>query len=44
MGCKNAKINDEGRYDCKVSGDECIYLIPNGEQCKKDYGHGDEEE
>lgn len=36
MSCNNAKFNDEGRYNCRVSGDECIYLIPNKERCYKD--------
>lgn len=36
MGCNNSKINDDGRYNCKVSGDECVYLMPNKEQCFKD--------
>lgn len=37
MGCKYAECDiDTGRYDCKVSGDECIYLMPNYEACIKD--------
>lgn len=36
MSCRNAKFNDEGRYNCKISDDECIYLIPNKEKCIKD--------
>ncbi len=36
MGCKYAVFNDEGRYNCKISDDECIYLIPNKNKCIKD--------
>lgn len=36
MSCKYAIFNDEGRYDCKISDDECIYLIPNKNKCIKD--------
>lgn len=36
MSCNNARFNEEGRYNCRVSGDECIYLIPNKERCYKD--------
>lgn len=36
MSCNNARFNEEGRYNCRVSGDECIYLIPNKNQCYKD--------
>lgn len=37
MGCKYAKCDtDTGRYDCKVSGDECVYLIPNYGTCLED--------
>ena len=41
MSCKCAKYDeDEGRYYCEVSGDQCIYLIPNSKRCAEDYGEG----
>lgn len=46
MRCKCAvKYDvDTGRYECSVSGDECIYLIPNHESCVEDgYVDGDDE-
>lgn len=43
MSCQYAKSNGEGRNNCEVSGDECIYLIPNEKQCKVD-GFIDEED
>lgn len=48
MSCKCATFDeDTGRYDCSVSGSECMYLLPDSKQCAKDYGEGpdaDEEE
>lgn len=39
MYCKRAKYEpDEGRYYCEVSGDQCIYLIPNRKRCAEEYG------
>ena len=41
MSCKCAKYDaEDGRYLCSVSGDNCMYLIPNSEKCAKDYGEG----
>lgn len=41
MGCKCASFDpDTGRYDCSVSGDWCMYLIPNSKRCAEDYGEG----
>lgn len=50
MSCKAAKFDpDEGRYYCEVSGDQCMYYIPNSKKCVEEYGEGldaysDEEE
>lgn len=36
MSCRYAKIDlDTGRYECKLSGDECIYYIPNQKNALK---------
>lgn len=41
MSCKAAKFDpDEGRYYCDVSGDQCMYYIPNSEKCAEEYGEG----
>ena len=41
MGCSAAKFDpDEGRYYCEVSGDMCMYNIPNSKRCAEDYGEG----
>lgn len=41
MGCISATYDpDEGRYYCAVSGDQCMYLIPNSKRCAEDYGEG----
>lgn len=45
MSCKNAKFDDDsGRYECDVTGDGCVYLIPDSKACAKDYGEGPESE
>lgn len=50
MSCKAVKFDsDEGRYYCDVSGDQCMYYIPNSKKCAEEYGEGpdaysDEEE
>lgn len=41
MSCKAAKFDpDEGRYYCEVSGDQCMYYIPNSKKCVEEYGEG----
>ena len=39
-GCKCATSNGEGRYNCSVSGDGCMYFIPDSKRCAEDYGEG----
>lgn len=41
MSCKAAKFDpDKGRYYCDVSGDQCMYYIPNSKTCAEEYGEG----
>lgn len=41
MSCKCATYNrDSGRFDCSVSGSECMYLIPSSKRCATEYGEG----
>lgn len=42
MGCECAKYYDpdEGRYYCDVTGDQCMYLMPDSKRCVADYGEG----
>ncbi len=43
MGCKAATLDlDNGRYQCDVSGSECMYLFPDSKRCAEDYGEGPE--
>ncbi|MGE5436592.1 MAG: hypothetical protein ACM3O3_05140 [Syntrophothermus sp.] len=43
MACRCAKLDpDTARYKCEVSGDGCIYLIPDAKRCSKEYGEGPE--
>ena len=43
MSCPNAHFDGEGRWDCSVTGDSCIYYIPSKEKCFEDYGEIPEE-
>lgn len=40
MGCKCAKFDGEGRYECAVTGDGCVFLFPNSKACAELYGEG----
>lgn len=41
MACECAEFDsDIGRYICNVSGDQCMYYIPNSKKCAEDYGEG----
>lgn len=43
MACKCAKRQGIfERYECKVTGDECVFLIPNAHSCASIYGEGPE--
>jgi hypothetical protein len=45
MSCKAAKFEPEdGRYTCDVTGDGCIWLIPNSKRCVEVYGEGPDAE
>ena len=41
MSCKCASISkDCCMWVCSITGDQCMYMIPNSKQCAKDYGEG----
>ena len=41
MSCSAAKFDpDEGRYQCDVSGNGCMYMIPDSKRCAEDWGEG----
>lgn len=41
MGCRAATFDDDiGRFQCDVSGSECMYLFPDSKRCAEDYGEG----
>jgi hypothetical protein len=41
MACKCAKFDpDSGRYECLVSGNGCMYMIPDSKRCAKEWGEG----
>ena len=40
-GCTSSTFDlDEGRYYCEVSGDQCMYYIPDSKRCAEEYGEG----
>lgn len=45
MGCECAEYDEDlGRYQCEVSGSECLYFIPDSKACARDYGEGPDSE
>lgn len=42
MGCKCAISYDPdiNRYECSVSGDSCMFLLPDSKACAERYGEG----
>ncbi|TWH48529.1 hypothetical protein [Sporomusa sp. KB1] len=42
MGCKSAISYDPdtNRYQCAVSGDDCMFLLPDSKVCAVLYGEG----
>lgn len=41
MSCKCAKYDeDEGRYYCEVTGDGCVFYIPNSKRCAELFDEG----
>ena len=41
MSCKSATFDpDEERYYRDVSGDQCMFYIPNNKACADKYGEG----
>ena len=41
MYCKSATFRmDEGRWICDVSGDCCVYIVPNSKRCADEFGEG----
>jgi hypothetical protein len=41
MACKSATFDlEDGRYQCSVSGDGCMFLIPDSKACAERYGEG----
>lgn len=41
MSCKCVTFDsDSCRWQCEVSGDGCIYFIPDSKRCAEEYGEG----
>lgn len=40
-GCACASFDpDDGHWSCSISGDGCMYLIPDSKRCAEEYGEG----
>lgn len=44
MSCKCSSWDIDEGYKCGVTGDRCIYMIPNSKRCAEEYGEGPEAE
>lgn len=40
MSCKCANFDSDEGWKCSVSGDRCVYMIPNSKACAEMYGEG----
>ncbi len=41
MSCNCASFDpDDCRWTCSVTGDGCVYMIPNSQRCAEEYGEG----
>jgi len=40
MSCKCAKYDGNGRFVCSVSGDGCMFLIPDSKACAEMFEEG----
>lgn len=40
MSCSCAKSDGNGRYTCDVTGDGCMFYIPDSKRCMEEYGEG----
>jgi len=41
MSCRSAKFDsDTYRYKCHVSGDGCVFMLPDEKLCYEMYGEG----
>jgi hypothetical protein len=40
MNCKCASYDLEEGWKCSVSGDRCMYFIPDSKTCAEEYGEG----
>ena len=40
MSCKCASFDEDEGWKCSVSGDRCVYMIPNSKACAEMYGEG----
>ena len=38
MGCKYARIcEDDSCYFCAISGNQCMYVVPDSKRCSTEY-------
>lgn len=44
MSCKCARYDYEEGWKCSVTGDGCMYFIPNSKRCAEEFGEGPDAE
>lgn len=44
MSCKCSKYDMDEGYKCSVTGDRCVFMIPNSKACAEMYGEGPDED
>jgi len=37
MACKHAKFDEDNWYTCNITGDSCMFVVPNKDACDKRY-------
>jgi hypothetical protein len=40
MRCKNAKFSIDNWYTCEVTGDSCMFINPNSQECARRFNEG----
>lgn len=40
MSCKCSSWDMDEGYKCSITGDRCVFMIPNSKRCAELYGEG----
>ncbi|ADL53251.1 hypothetical protein [Clostridium cellulovorans] len=44
MSCKCAEFDEDEGWICDVTGDRCMYFIPDSKKCAEQFGEGPDAE